>query len=406
MFFFQQQLINVSRTVAIPQIQVQTEHTSAQPVRSEIKKTEVSSTKTSDQPRILYQCGDCDELFKSLDLWQQHRKEEICQQSASANKTNLEPQPVQETVSAPSFNSTIIPDDSSLSKGETSQTLEPEQVEKPIVEKERQQDADTSLTQSSDPPVSEGATSNPGDTSPRKRGTNKKPKPEPVLLCVDCGSCFGLVSELVAHRKTQHGFEEALHRCSVCGECFLNTTLFLYHRKQHRQKGEENVAMVPEETSEVVGTQSFDTVEQGQDITCAITSVTFGFKKPELFMCTHCGQSFETEEGLVSHRKQKHDLHEPLHSCLHCGESFMNTTQYLYHQRQHSLALGTEMADGAGTGVETATSKPQDIPRSSKRLLSPSASNRESGSPLSKRGRPSFRILSGNALKGKQKYLY
>lgn len=406
----QQQVINVSRTVTVPQIQLQAEHTSVQTVESAVKQDEVSSTKTSDQPRILYQCGDCDELFKSLDLWQQHRKEEICQQSASASKTNLESQLVPETVSAPSVNSPSNPDDSSLSKSETGQNFEPEQVENPIAEKEASlsQVADTSLSQSSDPPVSEGSTStsNPGDTSPKKRGANKKPKPEPVLLCVDCGSCFGLVSELVAHRKTQHGFEEALHRCSVCGECFLNTTLFLYHRKQHRQKGEENVAVVSEETSEQVCTQSFDIAEQGQDATCSITNVIFSFTKPELFMCTHCGQSFRTEEGLVNHRKQKHDLHEPLHSCPHCGESFMNTTQYLYHQRQHSLTSGTEMADGAETCVETATSQPEDIPQSSKRLLSPSASASESGSPLPKRGRPSFRILSGNALKGKQKYLF
>lgn len=383
---------------------MQAEHSTVQTVNSALKQAAVSARLTSDQPRILYQCGDCDELFKSLDLWQQHRKEETCQQSASGSNSKPDSQPEPETVSAQSSSSTLNLGDSSLSNSETSQNLKPEPVEKPVAKEERQQVADTSSAQSSDPLVTEVAasTSNPEDSSSKRRGANKKPKPEPVLLCVDCGSCFGLVSELVAHRKTQHGFEEALHRCSVCGESFLNTTLFLYHRKQHRQKGEENVVMVPEETSEEVCSQSNETDEQGQSATPSIVSVT----QPELFMCTQCGQSFSDEGGLVTHRNQKHDLKEPLHSCSHCGQSFMNTTKYLYHRREHHFTPGTEVVDGAETGDETATTK-QDTPKSSKRLLSLPASASESGSPLSKKSRPSFRILSGaSALKGKQKYLF
>ncbi|XP_070692262.1 zinc finger protein 574 [Pempheris klunzingeri] len=394
-----QQVINISRTVAVPQIQGQAIH-SVQPVAH--LQAAVSTKLTSDQPRILYQCGDCDELFKSLDLWQQHRKEETCQQSASGSKSKPDSQPQPETAPAQSSNPTLNTDDSVLIKSETG-NLKPQPLEKPVAEDERQQVADTSSAQDVHPPVSEVAssTSNPEDSSPKKRGTNKKPKPEPVLLCVDCGSCFGLVSELVSHRKTQHGFEEALHRCSVCGESFLNTTLFLYHRKQHRQKGEENVAVVPGETSEDVCTRNNGTDEHGQDATPSTASVTSSFTQPESFMCSLCGLSFSDEGGLIDHRKQKHDLTEPLHSCPHCGQSFMNTTQYLYHRREHRFKSETEVADAAETGDETASIKPQDGQQSSKRLLSPPASANESGSPLPKRSRPSFRILSGGlALKG------
>lgn len=382
----------------MPQIAVQAEPISVQPVKSPQRQTAVTTPLSSDQPRILYQCGDCDELFKSLDLWQQHRKEETCQQSASGSKSKPDSEPEPETISAQSPSSALNPDDSSLSQSETSQNLKPEPVDNLVSENERQQVADASSAQNSDPSVSEVAVSNSNldDSSPKKRGANKKPKPEPVLLCVDCGSCFGLVSELVAHRKTQHGFEEALHRCSVCGESFLNTTLFLYHRKQHRQKGEEKAVVVAQEMSEEVCTPSND---QGQDATPS-TTVTSSFTQPELFMCTQCGQSFSDEEGLVAHRSEKHDLKEPLHSCPYCEESFMNTTQYLYHRRQHSIA---EEQDDAETGDETTPTKSQDTPQSSKRLLSSPASAGESGSPLSKRSRPSFRILSGgNALKGKK----
>ncbi|KAF3692115.1 Zinc finger protein 574 [Channa argus] len=388
-----QQVINVSRTVAVPQIQVQTGQSYVQPIKNVLKQAAVSAKLSSDQPRILYQCGDCDELFKSLDLWQQHRKEGTCQESAFGSKSKPDSLPEVENSSAQSSTSALNPGTSCLST-ETSNNPEQEQVEMPVVEEERQQVVEASSAQICDSPGSPevaAAISNLEDSSPKKRGANKKPKPEPVLLCVDCGSCFGLVSELVAHRKTQHGFEEALHRCSVCGESFLNTTLFLYHRKQHRQKGEEKAVVVPEATVEEISTQRTGT-EQEQDAAADTTNVTSTLTMPDLFMCTQCGQSFSDEGGLGTHRKQKHGLKEPLHSCSHCGVSFMNTTQYLYHRREHRFILETE----AGAGDETATSKPQDTPQSSKRLLSPIASSSESGSPFPKRNRSSLRILSGN----------
>ncbi|TKS82293.1 Zinc finger protein 574 [Collichthys lucidus] len=339
----------------------------------------------------VYMCFPCYQEFNTLEEVLEH------QLTCTAEEEQADTSAGTTSVTVPVLQAQT---ESSLSLSEINQNLEPQPAENPVVEEEREQVAETS----SDPPVSEVATStaNQDDSSPRRRGANKKPKPEPVLLCVDCGSCFGLVSELVAHRRTQHGFEEALHRCSVCGESFLNTTLFLYHRKQHRQKGEERMVAVPEEASEEVCAQSNGTDEQAQDATpYSNTTVTSSFTQPELFMCIQCGQSFSDEGGLVNHRKQKHDLKEPLHSCSHCGEGFMNTTQYLYHRRQHRFTSETsEVADGAEIGDETA-SKPQDSPQSSKRLLSPPASTSESGSPLPKRIRPSFRILSGgNALKG------
>uniref|UniRef100_A0A665WDJ2 Zinc finger protein 574 n=1 Tax=Echeneis naucrates TaxID=173247 RepID=A0A665WDJ2_ECHNA len=314
----------------------------------------------SDQPRILYQCGDCDELFKSLDLWQQHRKEEMCQQSASGSKSNPDSQTEPDLSSAQSSSTPLNPEEALFSQSETGNDLNLEPAEKAPEEEEGHEVTETATTQSSDLPVSEEASSAsiPEDSSPKKRGANKKPKPEPVLLCVDCGSCFGLVSELVAHRKTQHGFEEALHRCSVCGESFLNTTLFLYHRKQHRQQGEERVVVVSEVMpSGEVCTQSNGADEQGQDIIPDASSVTATFTQPELFLCTQCGQSFSDEEGLTSHRKQKHGLKEPLHTCSHCGVSFMNTTQYLYHRREHRFTLGTEVITEAECGDETSTTE-------------------------------------------------
>ncbi|XP_028985683.1 zinc finger protein 574 [Betta splendens] len=374
----------MTKTAEVPQNLVQEGQSFVQPVKSVFKQA-ASVKLPSDQPRILYQCGDCDELFKSLDLWQQHRKEGSCQDSASRSKSKPDSPPEAEASSAQSP-SALNPDDALL-LSETIDNVKPEHVEEPVLEEEqvqRQQEAETLSAQSPEPSVSEvaPATPNPEDSSPKKRGAFKKPKPEPVLLCVDCGSCFGLVSELVAHRKTKHGFEEALHRCSVCGESFLNTTLFLYHRKQHRQKGEERVVVLPEAIAEEVCTQSNGT-DDG-----ATGSVASTFTQPEVFMCIQCGQSFNGEDGLISHRKQKHGLKEPLHSCSHCDETFMNTTQYLYHRREHRFSAGVEAVES------------QDAPQNSKRLLSPPASASDSDLPLSKRSRPSIRILSGNKASG------
>uniref|UniRef100_A0A3P9J3D8 Zinc finger protein 574 n=1 Tax=Oryzias latipes TaxID=8090 RepID=A0A3P9J3D8_ORYLA len=306
------------------------------PVLQTQSEDEDLDKQSSDQPRILYQCGDCDELFKSLQQWQFHRREGVCQQDPSKSKDKLDSNVDPEAISDLSETMPLYEDGSSFSHNESHQA---ESVDKPADNIE--ESAKVASSQSTEAEV---AASNLEDSSPRRRGSNKKPKPEPVLLCVDCGLCFGLVSELVAHRKTQHGFEEALHRCSVCGESFLNTTLFLYHRKQHRQKGEEKVVVVPEVVPEEVYTQSNGTTEhEGAGLASSPSPI---FTQPEVFFCIKCGESCNDEEGLVKHRKEKHNLSEPLHTCSTCGKTFMNTTRYLYHRRAHSSGSKDEVEGG------------------------------------------------------------
>ncbi|XP_024123531.1 zinc finger protein 574 [Oryzias melastigma] len=386
----QQHVLSISQADGVSQSEVsQIEVHAGHPSLHSVEDEDIDRQST-DQPRILYQCGDCDELFKSLQQWQFHRREGACQQDPSKSKdkpdTNVDPEAVSDlNETTPSHQ-----DGSSFSLNESHH---PESVDKSSENTEESGEASSS--QSAEAEV---ATSNLEDSSPRRRGVNKKPKPEPVLLCVDCGSCFGLVSELVAHRKTQHGFEEALHRCSVCGESFLNTTLFLYHRKQHRQKGEEKVVAVPEVAPEEAYTQSNGTSEQAA--ADFASSPTPTFTQPEVFFCIKCGESLNDEQGLVKHRKEKHDLSEPLHTCSTCGKTFMNTTRYLYHRRGHSSASETEVAEKVQVNDEGVTTEPEDNPQGTKRLMSPSTSGDESGLPASKKNRPSFRIVSASAVKG------
>ncbi|XP_033836696.1 zinc finger protein 574 [Periophthalmus magnuspinnatus] len=367
----QQQVLDVARAVVQPLPQAQ------EPVTS--PKKPAASLKEPDQPRILYQCGDCDELFKNLDLWQEHRKAGGCLQCAAKDKPDSDTNP--ETSAALSPATAVNPTSSSVLKDGVRENVAPEpEAEAAATAVAAALEQSEAPVEQPDPPVTEARApaSNPDESSPRRRDRSKKPKPEPVLLCVDCGSCFGLVPELVAHRKTQHGFEEALHRCGVCGESFLNTTLFLYHRKQHRQRGEEVAA-------QEVRAQSTIIEEPVKPM-----NVTVNFTQPKYFLCTECGQSYSTDHGLLSHRKTKHDLKKPLHTCSLCSAEFMNTTQYLYHRRQHRFI--SDSAEETTMTVETVITETQDSP-SAKRILSPAAAT-VSCSPLAKKSRATFRVMS------------
>lgn len=365
----EQQVLNVARAIVQPVVEAQ------EPVTSPQKP--VASVKEPDQPRILYQCGDCDELFKSLDLWQEHRKAGVCLQSASKDNPDSEVNP--QTSAAQSVTAAANPTEVSVPNDnvEENVTPEPEAEAAATAVAVALEDAapdDPSVTEAS------AAAPNPDDSSPRRRDRNKKPKPEPVLLCVDCGACFGLVPELVAHRKTQHGFEEALHRCGVCGESFLNTTLFLYHRKQHRQQGEDVASLR-------VSTQNTVTTNPAQPT----ITLSVSFVQPNLYLCTECGLSYSTDQELRSHRKAKHGLKNPLHTCSQCSSEFMNTTQYLYHRRQHRFI--SDSAEDATMTVETVITETQDTQSAKRILSSPGAA--DSGSPLAKKSRPTIRVVSG-----------
>ena len=370
----------------------------------------------SNQPRILYQCGDCNELFKTLERWQEHRRDELCHQPGIEAPPQTEPE--------------LEPDPEPEVADEQQQQ---EEVEGAAAEEEAAPGADEETPQEAALGNHAAASSSQDDSPSRRRGTGKKPKPEAVFLCVDCGSSFGLVSELVAHRKSQHGLEEALHRCSVCGECFLNTTLFLYHRKQHRQKGEEkgeapatadaaavHAASGNGDTTEAEEhTPEEAVVPEPSSSSSSVAGGGGGFTQPEAFVCTLCGGNFRTSVSLSAHRKETHGLQDPLHLCGECGQEFMNTTQFLYHRRQHRVqqaavpeagagaevvVVATEGGGGGGhvtvEGEEVEMGEGAENPQGQKRPYSPTVAG-DPESPRPKRGRPAIRILSKNSpLKG------
>lgn len=219
-------------------------------------QSERKTVASSDVPRVLYQCADCELLFDALLLWQQHRK------LGCSPKTGPGPGPgleeviavsVPESSQAVTQESEVAYNDQGIELGsgtkhEESAVETLTQVNTELVEINAEGVSQPILPGSSEPPEpsEEPEPELPECAEPvqepspqvRRRG-QKKAKPPSSLLCVECGRCFSLASELVTHRKTSHNLKEAIHRCNVCGEGFLNTTLFLYHRKQHRSQTHE-----------------------------------------------------------------------------------------------------------------------------------------------------------------------
>lgn len=217
-------------------------------------QSERKTVASSDVPRVLYQCADCELLFDALLLWQQHRKLGCSLNTGPGpgpgdGDATFVPQPISQVLTQ-EHEVAYIDQPVELEGGakheESVETLTPANAE--LTEIKTEGVPQPVLPGSSDlpEPSEEPAPQLPECTEPvqepsppvRRRG-QKKAKPPSSLLCVECGRCFSLASELVTHRKTAHDLKEAIHRCNVCGEGFLNTTLFLYHRKQHRSQTQE-----------------------------------------------------------------------------------------------------------------------------------------------------------------------
>ncbi|KAM9487966.1 zinc finger protein 574 [Clarias gariepinus] len=228
----------------------------AQPVYVPEIQSERRPVLSSDVPRVLYQCADCELLFDALLLWQQHRKLGCGLGPGSGH----EPGPGPGDVGAASMPQPVDHDQPAELEGEdrdnaSVEVSTPTQLKGQLTEITNESVPQQSLPSHSEPseeppPHIPDWTEPVEEPSPqvRRRG-QKKTKPPSSLLCVECGHCFSLASELVTHRKTAHNLKEAIHRCNVCGEGFLNTTLFLYHRKQHRiqtQEDEQKEIEVPQ----------------------------------------------------------------------------------------------------------------------------------------------------------------
>ncbi|XP_051576734.1 zinc finger protein 585B-like isoform X2 [Myxocyprinus asiaticus] len=219
-----------------------------------------------DAPRVLYQCADCEVLFDALSLWQQHRKTGCCletgpgpggdqgeshetdgkvAQTVFSQPEDQEPEQEQHAHRQIEVNEERGLPEVKMENTSQENVARDEVSEKTVTPETFQQDLQSEPPEA---PVDQATSVEPTavENSPatRRRG-QKKVKPPSSLLCVECGQSFSAVPELVTHRKIQHGLKDAIHRCTVCGEGFLNTTLFLYHRRQHRKEVEGEPKQAP-----------------------------------------------------------------------------------------------------------------------------------------------------------------
>ncbi|XP_041933366.1 zinc finger protein 665-like isoform X1 [Alosa sapidissima] len=324
------------------------------------------SSTPATAPLIRYQCGECGLLFESLPLWQRHNKLGQCGQEARKG-------PVTEEKPAEGERE-CEKKEVEKEKSESVHMAEPE----PPMKIERMEEGDeekVEVSQCSEKlatfdhsyqGIEAGGEGSSKDEVPSssKHGSESSPSTsaethvsspseemslDRTFLCVCCGAALGSLEALASHRKARHGLEGALHCCQVCGKEFMNTTLFLYHQRQHRQQGpaqstEASPARAglvsqkstPQMKSEAVGEGAVRTTETVTD-----SAVVHPHPIGPVFTlsasvepCPHCGQTFKRRCHLRAHL-QSHSGHKP-HRCDLCPKVFAYKSNLGRHRHTHS----------------------------------------------------------------------
>lgn len=160
---------------------------------------------------------------------------------------------------------------------------------------------------------------------------------ESRFLCMDCGLGFGTEAVLLSHRRTHSS--NPLYRC-VCGKNFINMTKFLYHRRSHSANSTQNPelpASPPEDQppeEDLFEAPDLQEEQQGVIPVAIICSVDGNVTEQKLdeFQCPMCNKSFPKQEQLSRHQRFAHKM-ERRHKCLTCGKMFKKKS----HMRNHLL---------------------------------------------------------------------
>ncbi|XP_076865707.1 uncharacterized protein LOC143517273 isoform X2 [Brachyhypopomus gauderio] len=350
-------------------------------------------------PLIRYQCGECGTLFTSLDLWQQHSKSGLCCGTVSeenerdgdevkteAEELQGEESPGEElTVSTRSREC----DPSDAEEGTGSGKQEEESMKASAQNKENNDDhlLDGVITRN------EGSNLQSRDASTPDPGISDS-APADMFLCVQCGSGFSSEEVLAAHRSSHHGLERTLHRCSICTQEFMNTTQYLYHRRQHRTNGKGLPVMTTNHVSRSLNKTTEDSspaiitneqvgsvpeVPQPSSPSPSLSNAT-PHSTPPLSRnhpgapCPTCGQVFKRRCHMRAHML-RHSGHKPYrcdvchktfayksnlgrhrhthtprraHVCQQCGQSFTQSGTLKKHQLLHTHKEAETEAGGGG----------------------------------------------------------
>uniref|UniRef100_A0A8C8JY75 C2H2-type domain-containing protein n=1 Tax=Oncorhynchus tshawytscha TaxID=74940 RepID=A0A8C8JY75_ONCTS len=196
---------------------------------------------TSPALLIHYQCRECEALFESLELWQKHSKLGDCSATTGSEPRDQE----MDTECQPA-----IGDEKGV-EGQSDGGMDVNIEEDGDKEREEEVDYGGRMEQehSIENELESETNSNsqhsfpntPMFTNPAACSSNPTASSSSqTSFCAACGSGFNTESALKLHRVAIHGLPGALHHCDVCGESFMNTTKYLYHRRQHRGRGEKD----------------------------------------------------------------------------------------------------------------------------------------------------------------------
>uniref|UniRef100_A0A8B9RNK8 C2H2-type domain-containing protein n=1 Tax=Astyanax mexicanus TaxID=7994 RepID=A0A8B9RNK8_ASTMX len=188
------------------------------------RRPKKQTQRASPVPLIRYQCGECSTLFSSLPEWQQHSKLGLCCATGSGSEDALNPDTSKESKEETRVKAAIEKD-----------SAEADLHNESVTKNEESDQQSNKLHKNLGPQTDEASSASALDCEP----LYSSPVTVDTFLCMQCGSGFHSEEALAAHRSSYHGLERMLHRCFICSQEFMSTTQYLYHRRQHRENGEE-----------------------------------------------------------------------------------------------------------------------------------------------------------------------
>ncbi|KAM9415240.1 uncharacterized protein ACWYII_024206 isoform 1-T2 [Salvelinus alpinus] len=342
---------------------------------------------TSPALLIHYQCRECEALFESLELWQKHSKLGDCSATTGSEPRDQE----MDTECQPA-----IGDEKGV-EGQSDGGMDVNIEE--YGDKEREEEVDygggmeqehsieNELESETNSNSQHSFPNTPMFTNPAAYSSNPTASSSSqTSFCAACGSGFSTESALKLHRVAIHGLPGALHHCDVCGESFMNTTKYLYHRRQHRDRREKDSEGSTPRVECILSKPLFQwksncaVVNGGEETPThpPLTTTTLPDPSTSLLAletttgdhfgpCPHCGRFFKScsrmrthiqaHSGLkpfkcdlcpktfaynrcVTRHRITHSARKP-YTCLRCGKSYTLLgslqTHHLLHERQDAL---------------------------------------------------------------------